>query len=199
MLYICIYRWTILKRAFLISVVNSVPLISATVVTALLAPQSFRHQPSVEQNIKLQSWAWLRVKESTVWAKSDKRHQIKNLLSRFPLLWCLMKTECVGSDFCCWPLIYPLHHLPSLESSLNASSLPVLNEQIIFFLMLMKFEFLQLALFSLSVQPLLMLTTQVFHFCQRNGKQHASLAAHSMIFLGERTIFRTPNVKSFMS
>lgn len=133
MLYICISRWTILKRAFLISVVNSVPLISATVVTALLAPQSFRHQPSVEQNIKLQSWAWLRVKESTVWAKSDKRHQIKNLLSRFPLLWCLMKTECVGSDFCCWPLIYPLHHLPSLESSLNASSLPVLNEQIIYF------------------------------------------------------------------
>lgn len=95
----------------------------------------------------------------------DKNWQVntKSSVSHAPSLVSKEEAERVGSDIFHLPLIHSLYHLPFVEP-LNALPLPVLQEQLKL-LLLMKFEFLQLALFSLSVQPLLIVTTRVFYFC----------------------------------
>lgn len=89
--------------------------------------------------------------------KSDNRQITKSSVSysQRPSLVCNEEAKHVGSDFCCWPLIYSPYHLPALEP---LKALSLLVEHISIFLSV-KFEFLQLALFSLSAQSLLMLTT----------------------------------------
>lgn len=135
------------------------------------------------------------------WTKTDNR-QIPNQVSLVPPPSPVSNEEakCVGRDFCCWSLIYFLRHLPFLEP-LKALSLPVLEEQIRFFVD-------EVGVSAAGTVSIVCSATvhanysSLLSLPKKWETQHASVAVHPMVFRGTDltgTVFRTPNVKTCMN